>query len=71
VGIRGDKDLISMARSTSSTSSVGSNAMDRGKRIETDLVDFVPHPPSRVDAYAYLEEPMEMTFGRFHFRVRK
>ncbi|KAK1665921.1 hypothetical protein QYE76_054080 [Lolium multiflorum] len=45
--------------------------MDRGKRIETDLVDFVPHPPSRLDAYAYLEEPMEMTFGRFHFRVEK
>ncbi|KAK1632812.1 hypothetical protein QYE76_007127 [Lolium multiflorum] len=71
VGTRGDKELISMARSTSSTSSVASNAMDRGKQIETDLVDFVPHPPSRVDAYAYLEEPMEMTFGRFHFRVGK
>ncbi|KAK1664335.1 hypothetical protein QYE76_052494 [Lolium multiflorum] len=60
-----------MARSTSSTSSVASNAMDRGKQIETDLVDFVPHPPSRVDVYAYLEEPMEMTFGRFQFRVGK
>ncbi|KAK1642875.1 hypothetical protein QYE76_060680 [Lolium multiflorum] len=71
VGIEGDKDPISMTRSTSSTSSVASNAMDRGKQIETDLVDFVPHPPSRVDAYAYLEEPMEMTFGRFHFRVGK
>jgi hypothetical protein len=45
--------------------------MDRGKQVETDLVDFVPHPPSRLDAYAYLEEPMEMTFGRFHFRVEK
>ncbi|KAK1646944.1 hypothetical protein QYE76_064749 [Lolium multiflorum] len=45
--------------------------MDRGKQIETGLVDFVPHPPSRVDAYAYLEELMEMTFGRFHFRVGK
>ncbi|KAK1603869.1 hypothetical protein QYE76_027542 [Lolium multiflorum] len=45
--------------------------MDRGKRIETDLVDFIPHPPSRLDAYAYLEEPMEMTFGRFRFRVEK
>jgi hypothetical protein len=45
--------------------------MDRGKQIETGLVDFVPHPPSRLDAYAYLEEPMEMTFGRFHFRVGK
>jgi hypothetical protein len=71
VGTRGDKELISMARSTSSTSSVASNAQDRGKQIETDLVDFVPHPPSRVDAYAYLEEPMEMTFGRFHFRIGK
>ena len=45
--------------------------MDRGKQIETGLVDFVPHPPSRVDAYAYLEEPMEMTFGSLHFRVGK
>jgi hypothetical protein len=45
--------------------------MDRGKQIETGLVDFVPHPPSRLDAYTYLEESMEMTFGRFHFRVGK
>ena len=60
-----------MARSTSSTSSVASNAMDRGKQIETGLVDFVPHPPSSMDAYAYLEEPMEMTFGSLHFRVGK
>ena len=60
-----------MARSRSSTSSVASNAMDRGKRIETDLVDFVPHPPSRLDAYAYLEEPMEMTFGEFHFSLQE
>ena len=45
--------------------------MDRGKQIATGLVDFVPHPPSRLDAYAYLEEPMEMTFGRFLFRVEK
>jgi hypothetical protein len=71
VGIRGDKELISMARSRSPTSSVARNAMDRGKRIETDLVDFDPHPPSRLDVYAYLEEPMEMAFGRFYFRVGK
>ncbi|KAK1649071.1 hypothetical protein QYE76_066876 [Lolium multiflorum] len=45
--------------------------MDGGKQIETGLVDFVPQPPSRVDAYAYLEEPMEMTFGSFHFRIGK
>ncbi|KAK1680622.1 hypothetical protein QYE76_041470 [Lolium multiflorum] len=45
--------------------------MDRGKQIQTGLVNFVPHPPSRVDAYANLEEPMEMKFGRFHFRVGK
>ncbi|KAK1626705.1 hypothetical protein QYE76_001020 [Lolium multiflorum] len=50
---------------------VNSNAMDRGKQIKTGLVDFVPHTPSRLDAYAYLEEPMEMTFGKFHFRVEK
>ncbi|KAK1677859.1 hypothetical protein QYE76_038707 [Lolium multiflorum] len=67
----GDKELISMARSGSSTSSAASNIMDRGKQIETGLVDFVPHPPSRLDAYTYPEEPMEMTFGRFHFRVGK
>ncbi|KAK1686806.1 hypothetical protein QYE76_047654 [Lolium multiflorum] len=60
-----------MARSGSSTSSAPSNILDRGKQIETGLVDFVPHPPSRLDAYTYLEEPMEMTFGRFHFRVGK
>ncbi|KAK1613852.1 hypothetical protein QYE76_019369 [Lolium multiflorum] len=58
-----------MARSASSTSSVASNAMDGGKQIKTGLVDLVPHPPARVDAYAYLEEPMEMTFGSFHFCV--
>ncbi|KAK1682453.1 hypothetical protein QYE76_043301 [Lolium multiflorum] len=50
---------------------LASNVMDRGNQIETGPVDFVPHPPSRLDAYAYLEEPMEMTFGRFHFRVGK
>ena len=60
-----------MARSRSSTSSTASNTMDRGKQIAAGLVDFVPHPPSRLDAYAYLAEPMEMTFGRFHFRVEK
>jgi hypothetical protein len=69
VETRGDKELISMARSTSATSSVASNVMDRGKQIKTGVVDFVPHLPSRVDAY--LEDPMEMTFGRFHFRVGK
>ncbi|KAK1616220.1 hypothetical protein QYE76_021737 [Lolium multiflorum] len=75
VGTRGDKELISMASSTSSatssTSLVASNAMDGGKQIEIGLVDFVPHPPSCVDAYAYLEDPIEMTFGSFHFRVGK
>ncbi|KAK1630345.1 hypothetical protein QYE76_004660 [Lolium multiflorum] len=45
--------------------------MDRGKQIETGLVDFVPHPPSRLDACAYLEEPREMTFGKFRFCVGK
>ncbi|KAK1692857.1 hypothetical protein QYE76_009554 [Lolium multiflorum] len=33
--------------------------MDRGKHVETDLVDFVPHPPSCV------------TFGQFRFCVEK
>ncbi|KAK1607558.1 hypothetical protein QYE76_031231 [Lolium multiflorum] len=45
--------------------------MDRGKHVETDLVDFVPHPPFRLDAYTYLEEPMEVTFGQFRFCVEK
>ncbi|KAK1618436.1 hypothetical protein QYE76_023953 [Lolium multiflorum] len=45
--------------------------MDGGKQIKTGRVDFVPHPPACVDPYAYLEEPMEMTFGSFHFRVGK
>ncbi|KAK1649193.1 hypothetical protein QYE76_066998 [Lolium multiflorum] len=45
--------------------------MDRGKHVKTDLVDFVPHPPSRLDAYTYLEEPMEVTFGQFRFCVEK
>ncbi|KAK1692121.1 hypothetical protein QYE76_008818 [Lolium multiflorum] len=43
--------------------------MDGGKQIETGLGDFVPHPPARLDAYAYLEEPMEMKFGSFYFCV--
>jgi hypothetical protein len=69
VGIGGDKELISMAWTTSSTSSVASNAMDGGKQVKPDLVDFVPHPPARLHAYADLEESMEMTFRSFHFRV--
>jgi hypothetical protein len=43
--------------------------MDGGKQIKTGLVDFVSHPPARLDAYAYLEEPMEMKFGSFYFCV--
>jgi hypothetical protein len=45
--------------------------MDRGKQEKTDLVDFIPHPPSRMDACAYLEEPIIMTFGKFRFGVNK
>ncbi|KAK1682651.1 hypothetical protein QYE76_043499 [Lolium multiflorum] len=45
--------------------------MDRGNQGKTDLVDFIPHPPSRVDACAYLEEPIIMTFGEFRFGVNK
>ncbi|KAK1593911.1 hypothetical protein QYE76_018545, partial [Lolium multiflorum] len=40
--------------------------MDRGKREKTDLVDFIPHPPSRLDAC-----PIVMTFGEFRFGVNK
>src|SRR5215217_4229560 len=60
-----------MARPESLTSSVASNAMDRRKQEKTDLVDFIPHPPSRMDACAYLEEPIIMTFGKFRFGVNK
>jgi hypothetical protein len=71
VGIGGDKELILMAFSTSTTSSIASNAMDGGKQIKPDLVDFVPHPPARLHAYADLEESTEMMFGSFHFLVGK
>ena len=50
---------------------MASNALDRGKREKTDLVDFIPHPPSRMDACAYLEEPIVMMFGEFRFGVNK
>ena len=68
VGIGGSKVLISMA---SSSSSAASNAMEGGKQIQSGLVDFVPHPPARLHAYANLEEAMEMTFGSFRFLVGK
>jgi hypothetical protein len=45
--------------------------MERGKSSETDLVDFIPHPPTRLDAYARLEKPVEMKFGSFYFHVGK
>jgi hypothetical protein len=45
--------------------------MDGGKQAKPDVVDFVPHPPPRLHAYANLEESMEMAFGGFHFRVGK
>src|SRR5215203_3746384 len=60
-----------MARSRSSTSSTASNAMDRGNKGKTGLFNFIPHPPSRMDACAYLEEPIIMTFGEFRFGVNK
>ncbi|KAK1695554.1 hypothetical protein QYE76_012251 [Lolium multiflorum] len=69
--IDGCKELISMARSRSSTSSTASNTMDRGNKGKTDLFNFIPHPPSRMDACAYLEEPITMTFGEFRFGVNK
>jgi hypothetical protein len=52
-----------MASSTSS--SAVSNTMEGCKRVQPDLIDFVPHPPSRLHAYANLEESMEMMFGSF------
>ncbi|KAK1665175.1 hypothetical protein QYE76_053334 [Lolium multiflorum] len=50
---------------------LASNAMDRGNKGKTDLFNFIPHPPSRMDACAYLEEPIVMTFGEFRFGVNK
>ena len=58
-----------MASSTSS--SVASSAVEGGNQIQPDLVDFVPHPPAHLHAYANLEESMEMTFGSFRFLVGK
>jgi hypothetical protein len=58
-----------MAPPTLSSSSVASNAMDGGKQFQSGPVDFVPHPPARLHAYANLEKAMEMTFGSFRFLV--
>jgi hypothetical protein len=58
-----------MAWSTSSSSA--SNAMEGGKQIQSDLVGFVPQPPTRLHAYANLEESMEMMFRSFRFLVEK
>jgi hypothetical protein len=55
----------------SSSSSTSSNAMEGGKQIQSDFVDFLPHPPSRVRAYDNLGETMEMTFRSFRFLVGK
>ena len=43
--------------------------MEGGKQIQLDLVDFVPHPPTRLPTYANLGEAMEVTFGSFRFLV--
>jgi hypothetical protein len=69
VGIGGRKVLISMASSTSS--STANNIMEGGKRVQPDLVDFVPHDPACMHAYAHLEDSTEMTFGSFRFLFGK
>jgi hypothetical protein len=56
---------------SSTPSSAANNAMERGKQIQSGIVDFVPHPPARLHAYANLEESMKMTFGSCHFLVEK
>jgi hypothetical protein len=45
--------------------------MEGGKQIQSDLVDFVPHPPALLHPYVNLQESMEITFGSFRFLVRK
>ena len=57
--------------SSSSTSSTSSNALRGGNQIQSDLVDFSPHPPARLPAYVDLEEEMDLTFGSFRFLIGK
>ena len=45
--------------------------MDRGNQIASSPIDFVPHPPSRLHAYASMEENIEISFGRFNYRFEK
>jgi hypothetical protein len=72
MGIGGIKVLISMAPSTSPTSSLAAgNIMEGGKQVQPDVVDFVPHDPACVHAYAHMKNSMEMMFGSFRFLVRK
>jgi hypothetical protein len=43
--------------------------MEGGKHIQYGLLDYVPHPPACLPAYANLGEVMDMTFGSFRFLV--
>jgi hypothetical protein len=45
--------------------------MEGGKQVQPDLIDFVPHDPACMHAYAHLEDSMEMTFGSLRFLVGK
>jgi hypothetical protein len=51
--------------------SASSNAMEGGKHIQYGLLDYVPHPPACLPAYANLGEAMDMIFGSFRFLVGK
>jgi hypothetical protein len=53
----------------SSSWSAASKAVEGGKQIQSDFVDFVPHPPVCLPAYANLGEAMDMTFRSFRFLV--
>lgn len=53
----------------SSSSSAASNTVEGGKQIKSGLVDFVPHPPACLPAYANLGEAMDMPFGSFRFLI--
>src|SRR3954453_9621961 len=58
-----------MASPTSSSSSSGASSVAGGNQIQSDIFDFQPHPSARLPAYADLGEPMDLTFGRYHFLV--
>jgi hypothetical protein len=45
--------------------------MEVSKNIQSGLINFVPHPPASLSAYANLEGAMEMAFTSFRFLIGK